>query len=268
MFNKFFFFQKSCCLWNNVEKHCWAGQATDGNMIRRSRFGYSINYGKNLYKNLKHLLSLIIAFHCNNGCTNAPKYYVIRTMTVLRPAYMKLLLFLFGWLLQKGWGGKRKRLASSISVEDVYRQGRLHSHELTLQKLFSKHKCFINQGGPYLLTPWSRVLLQNLTGSQLVKKFPAFYGTPKFITFSQVPAICPYHEPVRSSPCPHILLPDYWALGFLHDRQGTLGVDPRAGTSFALGPLSDRTLISGGLVVNGQYQQCIRHKEFTKWYYY
>jgi hypothetical protein len=30
-----------------------------------------------------------------------------------------------------------------------------------------------------LLTPWSSVLLEKLTGSQLVKKFPAFYGTPK-----------------------------------------------------------------------------------------
>jgi hypothetical protein len=33
----------------------------------------------------------------------------------------------------------------------------------------------------YLLTPWSRVLLENITGSQLVKKFPACYGTRKFI---------------------------------------------------------------------------------------
>ena len=32
------------------------------------------------------------------------------------------------------------------------------------------------------LTPCSRVLLENLTGSQLVKIFPAFYGTRKFIT--------------------------------------------------------------------------------------
>jgi hypothetical protein len=29
----------------------------------------------------------------------------------------------------------------------------------------------------YVLTPWSRVLLVKLTGSQLVKKFPAFDGT-------------------------------------------------------------------------------------------
>jgi len=34
----------------------------------------------------------------------------------------------------------------------------------------------------YLLTPWRRVLLEKLTGSQLVKKFPAFYGTRRFIT--------------------------------------------------------------------------------------
>jgi len=34
----------------------------------------------------------------------------------------------------------------------------------------------------YLLTPWSRVLLEKLNGFQLVKKFPAFYGTQRFIT--------------------------------------------------------------------------------------
>jgi flagellar biosynthesis protein FliQ len=33
-----------------------------------------------------------------------------------------------------------------------------------------------------LLTPWSTVLLEKLTGRQLVKKFPAFYGTRRFIT--------------------------------------------------------------------------------------
>ena len=34
----------------------------------------------------------------------------------------------------------------------------------------------------YLLTPWSRVILEKLTDSQLVKKFPAFYGTRRFFT--------------------------------------------------------------------------------------
>ena len=34
----------------------------------------------------------------------------------------------------------------------------------------------------YLLTPWSRVLLEKLSGPQLVKKFLAFFGTRRFIT--------------------------------------------------------------------------------------
>ena len=34
----------------------------------------------------------------------------------------------------------------------------------------------------YLLTPWCRVLLQQLPGLQLVKKFPPFHGTRRFIT--------------------------------------------------------------------------------------
>jgi len=34
----------------------------------------------------------------------------------------------------------------------------------------------------YLLTPWCRVLLEKQTGLQLVKKFPAFHGTRRFIT--------------------------------------------------------------------------------------
>jgi len=34
----------------------------------------------------------------------------------------------------------------------------------------------------YLLTPWCRVLLEKPIGLQLVKKFPAFHGTRRFIT--------------------------------------------------------------------------------------
>jgi len=46
--------------------------------------------------------------------------------------------------------------------------------------------CLLTYLLTYLLThihiPWSRVHLENLTGPQLVKKFPAFYGTQRFIT--------------------------------------------------------------------------------------
>jgi hypothetical protein len=34
----------------------------------------------------------------------------------------------------------------------------------------------------YLRTPWRRVLLEKLTGSRLVKKFYAFYGSRRFFT--------------------------------------------------------------------------------------
>ena len=40
----------------------------------------------------------------------------------------------------------------------------------------------INSMKYYLLTPWCRVLIDKLTGLQIVKKFPAFYGTRRFIT--------------------------------------------------------------------------------------
>ena len=43
----------------------------------------------------------------------------------------------------------------------------------------------------FLFTPWCRVLIEKLAGSQLVKKFPAFYGTRKFITaFTSACQLC------------------------------------------------------------------------------
>ena len=41
---------------------------------------------------------------------------------------------------------------------------------------------FRQANGTSCQTPWSTVLLEKLTGSQLVKKFPAFHGIRKFIT--------------------------------------------------------------------------------------
>ena len=60
----------------------------------------------------------------------------------------------------------------------------------------------------YLLTPCSRVLLENLTDSQLVKKFLHFMEPEGSLPQSQVPSNFPYPEPARSSPYPHILLPE------------------------------------------------------------
>ena len=49
-----------------------------------------------------------------------------------------------------------------------------------------------------LIIPWSRVIPDKLICPQLVRKFPEFYETRKFIT-----ATCPYLEPNQSSPRPH-----------------------------------------------------------------
>jgi hypothetical protein len=52
----------------------------------------------------------------------------------------------------------------------------LHAYKLLTMSLFQPQRY------TYLLTPCSRVLLEKLTGFQLVKKSPAFYGTRRFIT--------------------------------------------------------------------------------------
>ena len=44
------------------------------------------------------------------------------------------------------------------------------------------YACILTYLLTYLLTPWCRVLLEKLTGLQLVMKFPAFHGTRRFIT--------------------------------------------------------------------------------------
>ena len=59
----------------------------------------------------------------------------------------------------------------------------LGNFSLILFNLISLNKKLGNVSRyPYLLTPWCRVLLEKLTGLQLVKKFPAFHGTRRFIT--------------------------------------------------------------------------------------
>ena len=52
------------------------------------------------------------------------------------------------------------------------------------------------------LTPCNRVLLQKLTGFQLVKKFPPCHGTRRFITAFTSARHFAYPEPAPSSPYP------------------------------------------------------------------
>ena len=72
----------------------------------------------------------------------------------------------------------------------------------------------------YLLTPWCRVLPEQLTGLQLVKKFPAFYGTEGSLPHSQAYATClSWASPIQST-FPHptswrsiLILSTYLRLG-------------------------------------------------------
>ena len=48
--------------------------------------------------------------------------------------------------------------------------------------LFTKWISNVPTRCTYLLTPWCRVLLEKLNNLQLLKKFPAFHGSRRFIT--------------------------------------------------------------------------------------
>ena len=56
-----------------------------------------------------------------------------------------------------------------------------NTHQIFRFRSYIK-QCSLTYLLTYLLTPWCRVLLEKLTGLQLVKKFPAFHGTRRLIT--------------------------------------------------------------------------------------
>ena len=57
-----------------------------------------------------------------------------------------------------------------------------HLHVVKISTFLSALCRHVRRLEVYLLTAWCRVLLEQLTGLQLVKKFPAFHGTRRFIT--------------------------------------------------------------------------------------
>jgi hypothetical protein len=69
-------------------------------------------------------------------------------------------------------GGHSVNGTGSSSVTSCHSTGAAHL-SINLSLMLNVRK---------LITPCNRVLLEKLTQSQLVKKFPAFYGTRRFIT--------------------------------------------------------------------------------------
>ena len=73
---------------------------------------------------------------------------------------------------------------------------------------WSRYRNFVHSADyGSILTILSRVVLEKLTGFQLVNS-PHFMEPESSLPHSQMPATCPYPEPARSSPYPHIPLPE------------------------------------------------------------
>jgi hypothetical protein len=99
------------------------------------------------------------------------------------------------WERKTQWKGQERQLHISILI--------IHA-KLQLFSNFIESEFILHSVQPsYLITPWSRVLLEKIIGFQLVKKFSTFYGIRRFINAFT----CPYPEPPRSRPYPHNLLP-------------------------------------------------------------
>ena len=84
------------------------------------------------------------------------------------------------------WSSYWKRLGADLSPQRLGFESRPVCGISVGQSVTGTCFCPSNYCFPYLLTylltPWSRVLLEKLTVCQLVKNFPAFYGTRRYIT--------------------------------------------------------------------------------------
>jgi hypothetical protein len=76
-------------------------------------------------------------------------------------------------------------IPSSIPIKSSHRKPYKQGNFITQCNQFNifwYHHLFTYFLLTYLLTPWNRGLLEELICFQLVKKFPTFYGTLRFIT--------------------------------------------------------------------------------------
>ena len=72
--------------------------------------------------------------------------------------------------------------ADSFTTHNKHKTGTSTSSKGFEIAHFSNQSSFRPYLLTYLLSPWCRVLLEKLTGLQLIKKFPTFHRTRRFIT--------------------------------------------------------------------------------------
>jgi len=80
-----FFFRKSCRLWDNVETYFRITQATDDNIIRRTRIACWITKVTDTHS------EYLLPFDCNNGCDNVPQCCVNMCIACIVVTKFKLL---------------------------------------------------------------------------------------------------------------------------------------------------------------------------------
>jgi len=101
------------------------------------------------------------------------------------PFYRKLAGF-------QGWSGRAENLVPT------------GIRSRTVQPVVSNNYILPYKNTIYVLTPWSRVLHEKITGLQLAKKFPAFHGTRRSSTaLTSVRQLSLFRTSPIQSTCPH-----------------------------------------------------------------
>ena len=102
--------------------------------------------------------------------------------------------------LAKGWPNP----SAPQTPPQIYQQQPWGTHPPNVRIYVPCNNCYYFRLLTYLLTPWCRVIPEQLTGLQLVKKFPAFHGTRRFTTAltSVRHMSLSWGSPIQST-CPH-----------------------------------------------------------------
>ena len=117
-------------------------------------------------------------------------------------AQFRVTIYLLLLFIKKYW--KSWQISPTNLLGKIKFYNTLFKLLICTEVLFSDTENFMT----YIFTTWSRVLLEKLTGSQLVKTFPAFYEPEGSLPHIHLPATCPFPHSNQFSPYPHIPLPE------------------------------------------------------------
>ena len=130
-----------------------------------------------MYKNITQEKLKILHAATATTLISTLKYMVlVRLPPQISRLHLMLILIVrnykLGWWIDLQW----------CNAHTKFRENRSIVEELKWRVRCQEFADVLYGTRTYLLTPRCRVLLEELTGLQLVKKFPAFHGTRRFIT--------------------------------------------------------------------------------------